>query len=188
MRPAPVIPTIPLTLSATSTIMMPRKCGTIPNSIGTSYWEYTYDGRGNLVSNDKYTRTTSGMAWQNEETYVYDETNHMVDGKNEQGERSLYTYNGLGLRVGRELIMQDNTHGYTDFHDETPSVETGIDKPEVAVESYVIDYTSPTFRTLVMEEEGGFDYRWVGRQGDGSSVLTDSKEGDEISANDEIGK
>lgn len=138
-----------------------KKCGTIPNSIGTSYWEYTYDGRGNLVSNDKYTRTTSGMAWQNEETYVYDETNHMVDAKNEQGEHSLYTYNGLGLRVGRELIMQDNTHGYTDFHDETPSVETGIDKPEVAVESYVIDYTSPTFRTLVMEEEGGFDYRWV---------------------------
>ena len=137
------------------------KCGTIPNSIGTSFWEYTYDGRGNLVSNDKYTRTTSGMAWQNEETYVYDETNHMVDGKNELGERSLYTYNGLGLRVGRELIMKDNTHGYTDFHDQTPSVETGIDKPEVVKESYVIDYTSPTFQTLVMEEEGGFDYRWV---------------------------
>ena len=137
------------------------KCGTIPNSIGTSFWEYTYDGRGNLISNDKYTRTTSGMAWQNEETYVYDETNHMVDGKNELGERSLYTYNGLGLRVGRELIMKDNTHGYTDFHDETPSVETGIDKPEVVKESYVIDYTSPTFQTLVMEEEGGFDDRWV---------------------------
>ena len=137
------------------------KCGTIPNSIGTSFWEYTYDGRGNLVSNDKYTRTTSGMAWQNEETYVYDETNHMVDGKNELGERSLYTYNGLGLWVGRELIMKDYTHGYTDFHDQTPSVETGIDKPEVVKESYVIDYTSPTFQTLVMEEEGGFDDRWV---------------------------
>ena len=35
------------------------------------------------------------------------------------------------------------------------------DKPEVVKESYVIDYTSPTFQTLVMEEEGGFDYRWV---------------------------
>ncbi len=137
------------------------KCGTIPNSIGTSYWEYTYDKRGNLISNDKYTRTTSGMAWQNEGAYVYDETNRMVQGKNEQGEYSLYTYNGLGIRVGRELIMTDNNHGYTDFHDLAPSVETGIDKPEVAVESYVIDYTSPTFNTLVMEEEGGFDYRWV---------------------------
>ena len=137
------------------------KCGTIPNSIGTSYWEYTYDKRGNLISNDKYTRTTSGMAWQNEESFVYDETNHMVQGTNEQGELSLYTYNGLGIRVGRELIMKDNTHGYTDFHSQTPSVDTDIDKPEVVKESYIIDYTSATFNTLVMDEEGGFNYKWV---------------------------
>ena len=89
------------------------KCGTIPNSIGTSYWEYTYDKRGNLVSNDKYTRTTSGMAWQNEESFVYDETNHMVQGTNEQGELSLYTYNGLGIRVGPTLIPNRNKkHSY----------------------------------------------------------------------------
>ena len=137
------------------------KCGTIPNSIGTAYWEYTYDGRGNLISNDKYTRTTSGMDWQNVETYVYDETNRLVQGTNELGEVSIYTYNGLGVRVGRELIMKDNTHGYTDFHSQTPSVETGIDKPEVVKESYVIDYTSATFNTLVMDEVGGFNYRWT---------------------------
>ena len=101
------------------------------------------------------------MDWQNVAAYVYDETNRLVDGKNEQGERSLYTYNGLGVRVGRELIMQDNSHGYTDFHSETPSVETGIDKPEVVKESYVVDYTTATRETLVMQEEGGFDYRWV---------------------------
>ncbi len=128
---------------------------------GTSYWEYTYDKRGNLISNDKYTRTTSGMAWQNEESFVYDETGRMVQGTNEQGEVSLYTYNGLGIRVGRELIMKDNTHGYTDFHSQTPSVDTDIDKPEVVKESYVIDYTSATFNTLVMDEEGGFNYKWV---------------------------
>ena len=137
------------------------KCGTIPNSIGTSYWEYTYDNRGNLVSRDKYTRTTSGMAWQNEASYVYDETNRLVQGKNEEGEVSRYTYNGLGMRVGRELIMKDNTHGYTDFHDLTPSVDTGIDKPEVVKESYVIDYTSATFDPLTMDEDGGFAYRYV---------------------------
>ena len=34
----------------------------------------------------------------------------MVQGTNEQGELSLYTYNGLGIRVGRELVMKDNTH------------------------------------------------------------------------------
>ena len=109
----------------------------------------------------RYKRTTTGMDWQNVATYVYDETNRLVDGKNEQGERSLYTYNGLGVRVGRELIMQDNTHGYTDFHSETPSVETGIDKPEVVKESYVVDYTTATRETLTMNEEGGFAYRWV---------------------------
>ena len=138
-----------------------KQCGVIPNSIGTSYWEYTYDKRGNLTGSDKYTRTTEGMKWQNVANYVYDETNHMVQGKNEQGEYSLYTYNGLGVRVGRELIMQDNTHGYTDFHDLTPSVSTDIDKPEVVKESYVVDYTTATRETLTMHEEGGFDYRWV---------------------------
>ncbi len=133
----------------------------IPNSIGTSYWEYTYDKRGNLTGSDKYTRTTEGMKWQNVANYVYDETNRMVEGRNEQGEYSLYTYNGLGVRVGRELIMKDNTHGYTDFHSQTPSVSTDIDKPEVVKESYVVDYTTATRETLTMHEEGGFDYRWV---------------------------
>ena len=42
-----------------------------------------------------------------------------------------------------------------------PTPSSWVDKPEVVKESYVIDYTSPTFNTLVMEEEGGFDYRWV---------------------------
>ena len=101
------------------------------------------------------------MKWQNVANYVYDETNRMVEGRNEQGEYSLYTYNGLGVRVGRELIMKDNTHGYTDFHDLTPSVSTDIDKPEVVKESYVVDYTTATRETLTMHEEGGFDYRWV---------------------------
>ena len=128
-----------------------KECGVIAGLVGTCRWEYTYDGRGNLISEDKYTRTTTGMDWQNVATYVYDETNRLVDGKNEQGERSLYTYNGLGVRVGRELIMQDNTHGYTDFHCETPTVETGIDKPEVVKESYVVDYTTTTRETLVMQ-------------------------------------
>ena len=57
--------------------------------------------------------------------------------------------------------MQDNTHGYTDFHCETPSVGTGMDKPEVVKESYVVDYTTATRETLTMNEEGGFAYRWV---------------------------
>ena len=138
-----------------------KECGVIPGVIGTCRWEYTYDGRGNLISEDKYTRTTTGMDWENVATYVYDETNHMVEGKNELGEYSLYTYNGLGMLVARELIMRDNTHGYTDFHKETPSVDAGITMAEVSKESYVIDYTSATFNPLTMDEVGGFNYRYV---------------------------
>ena len=40
-------------------------------------------------------------------------------------------------------------------------METGIDKPEVVKESYVVDYTTATRETLTMNEEGGFAYRWV---------------------------
>ena len=40
----------------------------------------------------------------------------MVQGTNKTGEVSAYTFNGLGVRVGTELILEDNSHGYTDFH------------------------------------------------------------------------
>ena len=49
-------------------------------------------------------------------TYLYDETNRMVQGTSKAGEVSAYTFNGLGVRVGTELILEDNSHGYTDFH------------------------------------------------------------------------
>lgn len=53
----------------------------------------------------------------------------MVQGANEKDEVSAYTYNGLDVRVGTELILEDNTHGYTDFHCEAPSVDTGLVTP-----------------------------------------------------------
>ena len=40
----------------------------------------------------------------------------MVQGTNKTGEVSAYTFNGLGVRVGTERILEDNSHGYTDFH------------------------------------------------------------------------
>ena len=52
----------------------------------------------------------------------------MVRRTNKAGEASGYTFNGLGVRVGTELILEDNSHGYTDFHCQTPSVKTGIEK------------------------------------------------------------
>ncbi len=46
-------------------------------------------------------------------------------------------------------ILKDNTLGYTDFHKEIPSVETGLDKPEVVKESYVVDCARATLAVLV---------------------------------------
>ncbi len=40
-------------------------------------------------------------------------------------------------------------------------METGLDKPEVVKESYVVDYTRATLDTLVKEEVGGNTDRWL---------------------------
>ena len=122
---------------------------------------YTYDKRGNLVKEEEIcSPTTTGPKNITIATYLYDETNRMVQGTNKAGEVSAYTFNGLGVRVGTELILKDNTHGYTDFHCQTPSVETGIEKPEVVKTDYVIDYTRLNIdqRVLVKSEQDGYDF------------------------------
>ena len=122
---------------------------------------YTYDKRGNLVKEEEIcSPTTTGPKNITVATYLYDETNRMVRGTNKAGEVSAYTFNGLGVRVGTELILKDNTHGYTDFHCQTPSVETGIEKPEVVKTDYVIDYTRLDIdqRVLVKSEQDGYDF------------------------------
>lgn len=73
---------------------------------------YTYDKRGNLVKEEEIcSPTTTGPKNITIATYLYDETNRMVRGTNKAGEVSAYTFNGLGVRVGTELILKDNTHG-----------------------------------------------------------------------------
>ena len=122
---------------------------------------YTYDKRGNLVKEEEIcSPTTTGPKNITIATYLYDETNRMVQGTNKAGEVSAYTFNGLGVRVGTELILEDNSHGYTDFHCQTPSVETGIEKPEVVKTDYVIDYTRLGIdqRVLVKSEQDGYDF------------------------------
>ena len=122
---------------------------------------YTYDKRGNLVKEEEIcSPTTTGPKNITIATYLYDETNRMVRGTNKAGEVSAYTFNGLGVRVGTELILEDNTHGYTDFHCQTPSVETGIEKPEVVKTDYVIDYTRLDIdqRVLMKSEQDGYDF------------------------------
>ena len=125
---------------------------------------YTYDKRGNLVKEEEIcSPTTTGPKNITIATYLYDETNRMVQGTNKTGEVSAYTFNGLGVRVGTELILEDNSHGYTDFHCQTPSVETGIEKPEVVKTDYVIDYTRLGIdqRVLVKSEQDGYDFRYT---------------------------
>ena len=125
---------------------------------------YTYDKRGNLVKEEEIcSPTTTGPKNITIATYLYDETNRMVRGTNKAGEVSAYTFNGLGVRVGTEQILQDNSHGYTDFHCQTPSVETGIEKPEVVKTDYVIDYTRLDIdqRVLVKSEQDGYDFRYT---------------------------
>ena len=122
---------------------------------------YTYDKRGNLVKEEEIcSPTTTGPRNITVATYLYDETNRMVRGTNKAGEVSAYTFNGLGVRVGTELILEDNSHGYTDFHCQMPSVETGIEKPEVVKTDYVIDYTRLNIdqRVLVKSEQDGYDF------------------------------
>ena len=122
---------------------------------------YTYDKRGNLVKEEEIcSPTTTGPENITIATYLYDETNRMVRGTNKAGEVSAYTFNGLGVRVGTELILKDNTHGYTDFHCQTPSVETGIEKLEVVKTDYVIDYTRLDIdqRVLMKSEQDGYDF------------------------------
>ena len=122
---------------------------------------YTYDKRGNLVKEEEIcSPTTTGPKNITIATYLYDETNRMVQGTNKTGEVSAYTFNGLGVRVGTELILEDNSHGYTDFHCQTPSVETGIEKPEVVKTNYVIDYTRLGIdqRVLMKSEQDGYDF------------------------------
>ena len=141
-----------------------HSCGYEQKIIRIYDYGYTYDKRGNLVKEEEIcSPTTIGPKNITIATYLYDETNRMVQGTNKTGEVSAYTFNGLGVLGGTELILEDNSHGYTDFHCQMPSVETGIEKPEVVKTGYVIDYTRLGIdqRVLVKSEQDGYDFRYT---------------------------
>ena len=141
-----------------------EECGYVQSVTRVHDYAFTYDGRGNLVKEEEICApTTQGQQNITAATYKYDETNRMVQSVNEEGEASLYTFNGLGVRVGTELILKDNAHGYTDFHCQTPSIETDLTTPEVVKSDYVIDYTRLDVdqRLLLEHEEDGYDFRYV---------------------------
>ena len=91
---------------------------------GNESYTYTYDKRGNR---------TAEIGKKASRSYVYDETNRMVEGTNWKGDKSAYTYNGLGLRI-------NNTH----------TTHAG----KVYARDYVIDYTSFENDDLMIFAEG----------------------------------
>ncbi len=91
---------------------------------GNETYSYTYDKRGNR---------TAETGKKASRSYLYDETNLMVEGTNWKGDKSAYTYNGLGLRV-------NNTH----------TTHAG----KVYARDYVIDYTSFENDDLMVFAEG----------------------------------
>ena len=91
---------------------------------GSESYSYTYDKRGNR---------TAETGKKASRSYQYDETNRMAEGTNWKGDKSAYTYNGLGLRV-------NNTH----------TTHAG----KVYARDYVIDYTSFENDDLMVFAEG----------------------------------
>ncbi len=91
---------------------------------GNESYTYTYDKRGNR---------TAEIGKKASRSYVYDETNRMVEGTNWKGDKSAYTYNGLGLRINN-----------------TQTTHAG----KVYTRDYVIDYTSFENDDLMVFAEG----------------------------------
>ena len=95
---------------------------------GSESYSYTYDKRGNR---------TAEIGKKASRSYQYDETNRMVEGTNWKGDKSAYTYNGLGLRI-------NNTH----------TTHAG----KVYARDYVIDYTSFENDDLMVQKENRLIY------------------------------
>ena len=85
---------------------------------------YEYDKRGNRIAEH-------GKKENRE--FVYDATNRLVEGTNWKGDKSAYTYNGLGLRINN-----------------TQTTHSG----QVYARDYVIDYTSPENNDLMVYGTG----------------------------------
>lgn len=126
-----------------------------------------YDARGNLVL-EKYVKdkkqTVSGQ-------YTYDASNKMTEGVNANGEKSIYSYNGLGALMENTWVIAKNGYGYHDVNaDYTVQTQTSnkdkptgsnVKKTSTVKKQFVVDFTSDTYRPLQEHEVNGLDYRYV---------------------------
>ena len=90
---------------------------------GKNNYTYTYDRRGNNVS-EVYNKNLSKPS-QDEfvASYVYDSTNRMVKGTNAAVEQSHYIFNGFGDLLSNEWIIEKNAYGYTGIEVSVPSAQ-----------------------------------------------------------------
>ncbi len=125
--------------------------------------EYTYDKRGNLVTETNVTNTLFSKVKTTEASYVYDETNKMVSGTNAKGEVSGYLYNGLNALVQTEWSLAENPKGYKNSLSLISKLlfPSNLKNPVVVVKDYVVDYTAETLSPLTETEVNGVSYRYV---------------------------
>jgi len=70
---------------------------------GTGRHIYTFDSRGNLISEEiEVAGSQNEVARTTIASYTFDSTNRMIRGRNADGVVSSYIYNGLGHLVGKE--------------------------------------------------------------------------------------
>ena len=97
-------------------------------------YTYTYDKRGNRVAE---------TGKKESRAFVYDETNRLVEGTNWKGDKSSYTYNGLGVRINNTQTSHSGS---------------------VYSRDYVIDYTSLERDDLMVYAEGNGQLDYVQRE------------------------
>ena len=126
-----------------------------------------YDARGNLVLESYVKNKKQTVSGQ----YTYDASNKMTQGINANGEKSIYSYNGLGALMENTWVIAKNGYGYHDVNaDDTVQTQTSnkdkpagsnVKKMSTVKKQFVVDFTSDTYRPLQEHEVNGLDYRYV---------------------------
>ncbi|RXZ81546.1 hypothetical protein EBB07_14585 [Paenibacillaceae bacterium] len=141
-------------------------------------YTYRYDKRGNLVEELRGSEVLK--------SYTFDETNRLALGENGQGEQSRYIYNGVGMRVRTEQLVNNLNAGHQDGANSAGSQQVGSVEdltskmalhPQQTWTStvgstrqtalaqvnrdYVIDWNSPYHTDLMAIEEKGYTQRYV---------------------------
>ena len=117
---------------------------------------FSYDLKGNLI------KEKGPNAINVNHTYTYDGMNRFAEGVNWKGDKSQYTYNGLGWRVQQKEIMKSG---------------------QVLTRQFVPDYTSATRRDLAVYKLGETIQRHVYANGSKLEQITEHYPGNNGNGN-----